>query len=171
MQKSLTLSTWGFTKMLPIHFHSGFMQSREKHMWVGRVGGREFRCPGEGRWTWVISGLFYWSDLSNWKLGFCTLTGRRKLIKSQRDRRLRTLCSTPFVRDSICTLTFHQTFFLFHSPLSELSSWESMEGKTWQPTVAGAHHYGYCDGEGTADRFDSAAKLCPYSLILGYSKF
>lgn len=81
-------------------------------VWVEWEWVREVCCPGERRWAWVVSGPFNSSGLSNWKQGFWTFTPREKLIKSQRDRRLRTLCSTPFVRDSISTLTFHQTFFL-----------------------------------------------------------
>lgn len=60
-------------------------------------------------------------QLKQLKAGILHIHSEGKLIKSMRDRRLRTLCSTPFVRDSICTLTFHQTFFLSCSPLSELS--------------------------------------------------
>lgn len=82
------------------------------YVWAELEWGREVCCVGERRWAWVVSGPFNSSDLSNWKQGFWTFTPREKLIKSQRDRRLRTLCSSPFVRDSICTLTFHQTSFL-----------------------------------------------------------
>lgn len=70
-----------FTKMLPIHFCSSFMQNvcragRSICAWVEWERGREVCCLGERRWAWVISGLFYSSGLSNWKPGFCTFTQR-----------------------------------------------------------------------------------------------
>lgn len=157
-EQALTLSAWTYffcsfylNAANPFSFkcNAECMQSREKHMRMGRVSGRE-----EGLLSgWKKVGLSYIRTiLLEWlkqlEAGILHVHSEGKLIKSQRDRRLRTLCSTPFVRDSICTLTFHQIFFLFHSPLSELSCWGSMQGKTWQPTPA--HHYRYCNGEGMA---------------------
>lgn len=69
-------------------------------------------------------------QLKQLKEGILHIQSKGKLIKRLSDRRLRTLCSTLFVRDSICALTFHQTFFLSHSPLSELSSSGSMQAET-----------------------------------------
>lgn len=118
------------------------MQRRKEHMCVGRVRVRE----GGLLSGWKKVGLGYirtiiLKQLKQLKAGILHIHSEGKLIKSHRDRRLRTLCSTLFVRNSICTLTFHQTLFFPHSPLSELSSRGNMQGNTWQPTAARAHRY------------------------------
>lgn len=98
------------------------MQSMKEHMCVGRGGVKEGGLlSGRKKVGLGYIRTILLKQLKQLKAGILHIHSEGKLIKSWRDRRLRTLCSTPFVRDSICTLTFHQTFFLSCSPLSELS--------------------------------------------------
>lgn len=62
--------------------------------------------------------------LKQLKAGIWNISPRENLIQSQTDRRLRTLCSTPFVRDS------HFSSNFLSPNLSEMSSWGSIYWKT-----------------------------------------
>lgn len=115
--------------------------------------GREVCCRAKRKWVWVISGQF--KRLKQLKAGILHIHSEGKLIKNQRDRRLRTLCCTPFVRDS----PFSSNFLTV--------PWVScpVQGKTWLPTGARAYRYWYCNGEGTKGWRGHTAPRVPPSLF------
>lgn len=126
----------------------------------------EWRREGGLLSGWKKVGLGYirtilLKRLKQLKAGILHIHSAGKLIKSQRDRRLRTLRSTPFVRDSL----FIKLSFFSRSPPSELSSRGSMQRKTWQPTAAPAHRYWYCNREGTTGWRGSMPPRVPPPLL------